>query len=229
MKYNHKQKQEIIIVILLNIFFITACSSQNIKDKQGFSGHADSDTFIREVPLESTGEPEFMYRYIREWEKDNRLPNIVNGSDSIEIRVWYHNILGDTLQLLRIVHEQEHWGAKGYNLWLDTAIWRADTSSLEAYKSKSVDLVPKSGWNNLISKVFSLGIKTLPTDNQLKKYKCEQYINYLHFEVATNHSYRLFSYCELSKNSNKFPEAKRAMEIIQLLQKELDFKPIKAL
>jgi hypothetical protein len=225
----HKQLLLWVGPFFLNIVFLTTCSSQNTNDNKEDFKQIVKDSIIKDIPMNSIGKPEFMYQYIRIWEKDNNLPNIENGVDSLEVRFWYHSFVGDTLQLIRIVHDLDKWIAKDYNFWIDTAVYWKNTASKEAYRSKIIELLPKGGWNNFIPKVFSLGLKTLPTDSRIKNYKCDRPINFIHFEVATKNSYRLYSYCEPLANSKNIKEAKNVIDILELVEKELGFKPIIAL
>lgn len=170
---------------------------------------AVASEFKRDVP-HATWEPIF-FRSIDELTRKihwKPLRSAPVGADSLEVRVWIGFGLVP-LQAYRLRREGDHWSAEH----IIDSVERAAAADVHA-------AVPKSGWPALWRELDQLGLLTLPDSSALPPPEelvadGESYV----VEINTGNTYRTYQYG--NPQFQRWPEAKKIVRIIDILQREL--------
>ncbi|MGZ8544304.1 MAG: hypothetical protein ACXWV0_03365 [Flavisolibacter sp.] len=202
------------------LFLLIACSNQTPAAKEA------SFTFYPENPE--------LVNFYDGWKeslvKDCRmlnLPVLFSGTDSFELRIWYWMAFDPHKRVLRFKLDSLGWKGTNYYSYSMT-VKDQDGNNLKApdplkigseiFLAKSI--IPTSGWKNFADSIEISGIKTLPTEEDIKNYKNRTFLDghgYI-IEVATKNTYRLLRYnlpdiCD-------YEECKKLMRFIAMLENE---------
>jgi hypothetical protein len=126
--------------------------------------------------------------------------------DALEVRIW--------IGFGRLPLE-------GYLLRRDGSKWSGWTigDQRNMKRLKLQQITPKSGWDRFWSRLVSLGLLTLPDSSSLpNEAMFFDGVSYV-VEINQNHRYRTYHYG--NPKEQKWPEAKKIIEIVQTLSDEL--------
>lgn len=205
--------------LLAFFFFLVGCncdSKRTIKEKENPKSHK----FVKDIPVTPTGKPFYPYQFINEYTKKTGIAPVENGFDSMIIRFWFLPNIG-SWQVLEIKKDDEKW--TGENNLLAQEFSLKDSSF--SLKKLTISKTPKSGWDDFISKLFSKGLTSMPTDFLIPDYEAGTDGDILIVETATVNSYRIFSYGSLFFNLNS-GYAKKMSDIVLFIEKEFEIKVV---
>jgi hypothetical protein len=186
------------LIPLLFVFFIFSCHQQ----------------FKKEIPIRENGS----YDLKKQKEKQLQLDSLESGFNSLQIRIWHDYSLVTKRELIIIKKVKDQWTGKYYDMKVD---WDAFKDTETITSSKSELIAPNSGWNNFTKKLFELNIKTLPNmadiPGLINDWDDGSTYN---IEIATKNQYRFYSYHEPDKFEDKYWQAKKMVEILNLVSSE---------
>ena len=152
-------------------------------------------------------------------EKLLKLESLESGFDSLQIRIWYEYSLVYDRDLIIIKRTDGIWSAKHYEMELNPD----STDNPTTFKTVKVkDVSPESGWPDFINKILELGITTLPNMDAIPGLD-DSWLDGVTFniEIATKNQYRFYGYHVPYQFADKFWQAKKMTEILNLLSNEL--------
>jgi hypothetical protein len=181
---------------------------------------------VREIPRykngSNKGDTIYWFKAIRQRANQLNLINLENGYDSLEIRIWLGHSLALKRNVVIISRRHNKWSGE----LVTFTVGHDEKSGEELVEKKQIkNVTPNSGWESLVTKLFSLKITTLPDETNLTGYNgCGADGLPYYFEVATMNKYRFFTYCNVEDNTQNFPEARYVHGTGRLLEQELNFK-----
>lgn len=180
---------------------------------------------IKDIPVDTNGKYIYYYDLKSIYEKKLGLASIENGFDSLEIRISYAVALLYEGQTIILQKNNSGWSGKLYHVKYNG--YRMH-DSLFSLTSREKDITPKSGWNNLMNKLYSLNIMDLRDASEINNYgDCADGDGVL-IEVATKTKYRIYQYSCLSMvlKEDDFWQAKNIEKILETLESEFNFKRV---
>jgi hypothetical protein len=203
------------IIIALGIF-LTSCNGQ---EKVINSTSTNTDTLKKEIPTYKDGTEDLFYKLKQQKATQLRLDSLESGYDSLQIRIWYDYALLTQRDLVIIKQTNGKWSGEFYEL---NAVWNAFKNSDTITGKKIKSVIPKSGWDTFIKKLFDLKIMTLPDMDSIPGLQDNwtDGVTY-NFEIATKKEYRFYGYHLPEKFEDKFWQAKNITEILKLISDEL--------
>ena len=144
----------------------------------------------KDIPINKYGDSSWYYKRIHEVLLSRvHLPELRNGFDSLQIRVWYSGYKNDDMRIL-IIKKQKDWSAVMYRIQLFPEV-----DSIKSIKSEIITTPPRSGWVNFLKELIDLEILTLPDYKSFNKYPdCTTSGEDVTVEIATINKYRIYSY-----------------------------------
>lgn len=91
-------------------------------------------------------------------------------------------------------------------------------------KEEKRELLPKSGWQNLIKVMNDLGIPMLKSYEYLPNYEIGFGGYHYMIEVATAKRYRFYDYFNPQDEVKDYPEAAALEKFLTILEREFSFK-----
>ncbi len=175
------------------------------------------DTIHKEIPKGSKGKLSWGYIYDKQKAAQLGLEDLaVTGYDSIQMRIWFDYSMAIERHLIILKKSKGKWTC---DLWTVQSRMNSTTDS-QVVKSSSVRQIdPKIGWSKFIGKLDSLHITTLPNGPSGGMDGTSYNI-----EVATNDTYRYYSYWSPETTQAKFWGSRNMAEIIRLIEKVCAFK-----
>ena len=206
------------ILIITTLFLLTSCTRQKEKNST-----------LKTSEIQWTkNDSDIFYISTQDKVKQLGLDSLQNGSDSLQIRIWYGYSTDITRKLLVINKTNLFWTASLYTM---TVIDRIGTDLKEMNSpekirlEKTENLQPKNGWDRFINKILSLQIISLPDMYSIPGMKVgvEDGVTYS-IEVAMRHKYRFYSYSNPDEIKEEYWQAKNMVDIIDLLETELEVR-----
>ncbi len=180
--------------------------------------------FFRDIPQGSKGDIP-AYKSVQKYLEYVKLNNLINGFDSLCIRLWYGYSFDIRKQVIEITKRNNNWEAKYILL---TGKY-GDLDSLISIEKYTELKIPKSGWKKFTEKVCSSKIMELK-DQYLaprsKVYAPSMDGDGVTIEIATNKLYRIYSYKDPRKMID-VEEAKQIVSLMQMICDELNFTQIR--
>jgi hypothetical protein len=160
---------------------------------------------------------EYSYNIHKMEVQNLNLTNIENGTDSLEIRIWYRNELFIGVDYILIVSiKQNHTNGFIYRYW------RKDFGLIDSFKVKNV--LPKSSWYNFFKKIEKERIYELPSADKIPNFKYRHTDGYSWFiEIAMKSSYSEYSYSNPEIYAKEFPECEQMNRIAKILWEEFEY------
>jgi hypothetical protein len=199
------------ILILLMILSLLSCINN--------SDHKCKSTndFIKDIPIVHNKLP-LDYVYVLQISDQLNLPDISNGYDSLQIRVWFPSENEGNHMVLILDRAATKWNMKMYEFLAD---YSNQVPKIISYKRLSAQ--PKNSWEVIINSIDEIKILEVKDFRQIKNYNYNStHSVYYSFEVATCSSYRYFEIADPEKNS-AIPEAKKVLEFINLLKSQIEY------
>lgn len=224
MKMNYKEpllKQHFVnyFIPLVVVSHFVWCSCGN---KSGNRDRTNKSNYsvVTEIPRNQNGEPVSDYRITKAFQKQAGLDSLEKGYDSLQIRIWGGHSQLLEFYLLIISKREKKWHGK-----LITLEYTIDPKSgVYQFKNKrSKTVSPKSGWEVFVKRLFDFQVTSLPDMSELGYESGEDGSSYM-VEVATNKSYRFYSYWSPAEYQNKYPAAKSMYSIAQFVESEFGFQ-----
>jgi hypothetical protein len=175
-----------------------------------------SDTFQFFLPEKDSS----LLELKREHDSLLKLPSLENGFDSLQLRIAFGCFLGvDFLVILS--NSNQKWSGE-----LSKLQYHTDSLDNRSITRKSIRGNPKSGWKNLIRKLFELKILTLPDDDDIPALIKEHPSDGcgVAVEIATNKVYKVYNYENPNIYTKTNWQAENIMKIIRLLANEFDLE-----
>ncbi len=185
-----------------------------------------ADTFVVDIP-KVIGGGEFIPEFDRATERARNLnlTQLINGTDSIEIRVWFN--YGNEQQCLRVFNDKNEWYGDLITVHYTPPKDEQSEWGVSSFVEKKE---PKNGWRNFLKKSVELGILTLPDCHKVSGYSFSTgFSKTVNFEIATANLYRFYSYVSPNSFRNKIKEADDVEKLFELMQSKFDFKMIETI
>lgn len=206
----------------------SGCESVEEKNAAFIRQLNSTDKFITDIQVDTCD----MKALTRD-EKFLGLESMYKGFDSIQIRIEYGCALeGGRTVILTLtaakwkseILESEYNYAnsvvqKRGECWID---------SISSMTKKITVVTPKADWQVFLARIFALEVFSLPTLENISGFSpldgdivdgCGVTI-----QVATKKIYRIYRYNNPDVFSKKYPEAKKIVDLVRLLNKEFDIK-----
>lgn len=217
--------------ITIAILFYSASCDRVIINKDNAAINSilqkmSADTFVLDIPMVIGGN-DFIPEYSRAKEsaRDLKLKQLINGTDSIELRVWFN--YGNEQQCLRVFNDKNEWNGELITVHYTPP---KDEQSNWGVSSSVEKKEPKNGWNNYLKKSVELGILTLPDCDKVPGYSFSTgFSKTVAFEIATANLYRFYSYVSPIYFRKTIKEADNVEELFELMQLEFGFKMIETI
>ena len=204
---------------------LVSCNSSNA-DSTPEEAIETSDTVTKEIPLDRSGKPRSYYRNKPILEQYLGLSSLESGFDSLQIRIWLGYAFKDSSQLIVLSNSKGKWIGQVYSLVYEMNSKGDSITNI----MKEVKLAePKSGWKYLIEKLFILNILTLPDYHSIHGYYQGADGDAVVIEVSTKNRYRIYAYHEPNTVRTKFSQAENVEKILELLEREFQFRRIRNL
>jgi hypothetical protein len=178
---------------------------------------------IREIPFTTLGDTGYTYYAMRYVEADLGLEQLVYGYDSMQIRIMLTFSLSRVAQLIILSNHDNRWKAEVLDLESKAV---SDTTS-RFYVTKRRDVMPQSGWPLFMKVLIDKGLTELPDYSTLPDYYYNTDEKTILIEYATAEFYKVISYPSRPGKSNLTAQENQVENIIQYLEKELNFKRYK--
>jgi hypothetical protein len=216
-------------VILIGFAIITkshaSCDSHRVTNVSDVK-EKSADTVIKEIPKDRNGNPRSYYRNKPQVEKLLGLSSIENGFDSLQIRLWYGYAFNDSSQLAVLTNSKGKWSGQFFTLVYHLSELG---DSIKSITQKAEFREPKSGWTELKQKLLQLKVLSLPDYHTIPEYDQVADGDAVIVEVSSKKVYRIYSYQEPRMFQNKFWQAANMERILELIEKEFGFKPLREL
>jgi len=195
-----------------------------------------SDSFVFDFPKRNGVIDSFQFKSKTRFQKHVGIQPLDKGFDSIQIRLWYGgSFTGERLVVLS--NSNKGWKAEVSKFSTDynpnfkgDETERAIADFLEGYfiTRTTENKVPKSGWDNLISKLFKLNILTLPDESKVAGINPGAVTDGwgVTVEIATKKVYRYYGYGNPDYFYRKAEEARNINHILVLIDKEFGLKNV---
>jgi hypothetical protein len=210
--------------MLLAVFFASCNSQEKFPD---LIEKKIPDTLERQVAVHASGDTTLVYKATQEMAKWLKLERLDYGYDQLQIRIWSSYAFKDSAQLFLLKkHMSDDWNVQLYNYWFhrkDVLSGDYDTVLFVRKEAR-----PKSGWNSFIRALTKFKISELPDMDSLPG---QGFIisegDVFTVEFATKNRYRLYTYVNPDEFSKKWWQAKNMEAILQLIEKEFNFKRLR--
>lgn len=139
------------------------------------------------------------------------------GYPGLQVRLWleYSNAPG---RQIMVIKSKPVWVAD-----LHTTYWSYGPDSATLLKRTVDSLVPKHGWHHFVDSLQRLEVFTLPDQSQLPNMPYTYNSSAIHFEIATDSTYRYYFYTVPKAYSDSVLEAAKVEHILAFLQREFGF------
>jgi hypothetical protein len=202
------------LVYTLFTIYSAGCKEKSADKKPLFS----ADSIIKDIPLAKDGKPYLDYQTKVAVVDKMKLDRLENGVKQIAIRIWYGYALSDSAKMVQL-KKDGNWTGRTYDLRLVSK-----RQILDAVSFSTEVKTPRTDWDNLIKKLDGLKIRDLPDDFNVPGYPGGADGDNVIFEIATNKSYRFYSYAEPNYAKSKVWQANNVVEILHLLEEEFGLK-----
>jgi len=179
----------------------------------------NTDTLVKQIPFRIQHSPD-----VKEL-KDAKvrtlgLPSLENGFPKFQLRIWedFENLTG---RVIIIKNDYDNWSAELYTYkFLSNSAFRPDSLSGQKLHLEE----PRSGWNNFLNRLLDLKILSLPDFQSISNYDFGTDAGGVSIEIAKDKYYRFYEYPDPYFQQNKIPQAKKIVQILELIKKEFDLK-----
>jgi hypothetical protein len=161
--------------------------------------------FIKDIPKDRRT------AVLRKTERAFGLDSLDNGFDSIQIRIWYGCAL-DGERLIVLSNKNGRWMGE-----------MSDGTYYDSLPRVLAAVQPTSAWEQFIKKLFDLQLLSLPAVRRFGAGAIADGCG-VTIEIATKSIYRFYHYDNPDLYQNNHWQAKKMMEILQLVNKELRIK-----
>lgn len=179
----------------------------------------------KDIPKDKSDRSKSIYDPHYQWTKkrtqDLQLDLLESGHDSLQIRIWLGHSMAVKHHVVILDYKNNVWKGKLITFEEDSD---KDSSGLIRHKTEK-EIAPRKGWKKMFDEIRKLNIVSLKHSEELPE--CDgcggsDGITYL-FEIASNHQYRFYFYCNPDKISDKCREAGNVLAFANLLENEFDF------
>ncbi len=152
-----------------------------------------------------------------------KLPRLENGFDSMAIRVWFSYSRKDTVQVITIKNQGGEWSGK-FNQ--GAYVFNQSQDSIHYTEKKEWTLNPDIGWRPLVDSIIEQGVLTLPDSRKIMSINDFPLDggNSVTIEISTARLYRLYFYEMPNYFMQKYKEADKMENILNILSEHLSIK-----
>lgn len=197
--------------ITLLVLMIVACSNSPMNKIEKQLEVKNSDTLNRIIPHQ----PDEIRRLTASWIRTLGVSKLENGSPDFQIRIW-EDTENRNGNLYIFKNDSRNWQGELYRYRYYSHNFTPDSLSGKRTSLSS----PTSGWDSFMNKLLDLDILKLPDHQSLLNYGVDADANFVKVEIAKKNYYRLYEYPQPQYRQNQFPEAKKILQILELVKKE---------
>lgn len=188
----------------------------------------DSNAIKKDIPVNKKGKEIYAYTSTSKMASQLNLDSLELGFDSIQIRIWYGFSKSDSSQIFIIKNQNNKWSAESIilkYLWNDTMYESSISDTITKINYHTVN------WSKFLKELFDLKITDLPDMDKIEGYKDIDGIdgNDCVVEIATQKKYRFYGYWYPGKFKDEYWQAGNMMRIIELIEREFSFRPLRPL
>jgi hypothetical protein len=199
------------ILVIFVVLTLIACSNSD-SESGSYMFSSSTSIFVKEADTASS-----YYRTAKKWERELQLPDIENGYEGFQMRLWYYPEFLLRKKLMIVKHSAGDWSAKAFRLTID----RDNGTGIVAVDSV-LALTPKSGWRSFQNKLAELMIRQLPNYNYVQGDELvDDGITYF-TEVANQKSYWLSWFSNPQQNVKNNKSAQQWQSVVDLFRQEFD-------
>lgn len=144
------------------------------------------------------------------------LDTLENGFDSLQVRLWYE---ADAGRSIIVIKKATEWRAELYNYDINNS--NPDSLFISTFTMRRSS--QKMGWKKFTDSLFQLGVLALPDEQNIPGYPVSYNSNTVNIEVGTRCKYRFYSFTVPNRNAEEWPQAKKMVSILNLIEAELGF------
>lgn len=186
-----------------------------------------SDTFRFDFRKKNGQLDSALYRERLRFDSLLELSNLFDGFDSVQIRLHYGGAMTGE-RLVKLYCTGGKWQAEVSKLRIEFNKGYEDSVNVRFekrfhYEKTTTFCNPVSGWDKFIRDIFSLGVLTLPEQEDIHEINPGAYADGVgvSVEVATKNVYRLYGYGEPYQDMyKKYWQEKNMAGILKLVDKE---------
>lgn len=198
------------------LFLVSSCSNYRGQDKNVIS---QNDPFVKSIPTDNKGNPIKAYEFKTALSEKLKLNSIESGFDSIKLRIWFSPLNTDSIYMLELHNANK---SKCFaRVWKYKLKFSDNRQFIDSAYGEIYQTSPKSGWNFLLSRLFELGVTTMPDGDKLKRITTTGSAG-IAVEVSTKTSYRFYHYLDPDIYDESITEARNMKLILQLLEQQID-------
>lgn len=205
------------LISIFAVFFSFLFNSCNLADHKNENCNM-GDSLITDIPVNRTDTNTIQIR--DKIERLAGLTKIDTGFNGLQIRVWYA-YSSNVEHLILLTRTENNWSGT-----LNTLKYSYDENngSLVSINRISKNVFPKSGWKAFGDSIISMGILELPDMSAINGYELGTDGNWFTVDFANCRKYRYSAYQSPWYYADKFLQARRVVNISNLIENELDFK-----
>ncbi len=226
-------KTFIAILIVVLLLSLHSCKEKD-RSAERVAQLNPTDKFLIDIPIYKGKVASYFWLSKKYYDSSLRLQYLGEGFDSIQIRIWYGSTFTEE-RLVSLINKDKKWSAE---------ISKVSSYANPTYKGKSFPLQlsykqyiptrtieyknPKSGWDNLIEKLFRLDLLILADEQKVAGMNTGDVADGwgVTVEIATKKTYRLFRYSNPDIYFKESEEARKINKILLLLDEEFGLNKI---
>jgi hypothetical protein len=213
-----KQYNANIFLLIILAYLAISCNSQKNNSKIG-------NPPKRKIETKDNSLKEYRESFIKiirtELQTQLSVAPIENGFMGLQIRIYKFSPSGNNQQMIVLQDSNSHWSAK----LVDFSIHLSEMhDSVGVAIEKVTKREPHSSWQKLMDSLIGLDIFTLPDSDSLQNYSVPADGEGIEIEYARGNDYRSYSYSSPDLYYDSIPEAKKMVQITNLIESEFDFK-----
>ena len=203
-----------IFICLLPLFLIACTITESDKIIDNF--RSKNGKLEQDIPGRLSTD---VYKNLQQsLEKNLGLISMKNGFDRFQIRIWEGT--GDYSGNLYLIKNLPDFGWTG-ELGVYDYVQNHEGKLDSIFSNKKTIVKTESEWNSLINSLYKLDILTLPHWESIPGYdQLGMHENGIAIEIAGKTKYRIYSFLSPFSRQEDFDDAKKVVQIIQLVKRE---------
>lgn len=204
----------IAIFLTTAIVFLSCKENQKLHEDLYQLNTPQDTNFKKEIPANC-------YTYVADKYKEEQLglEYIESGYENFQLRLWVDYALYKGRELYIIRNKNGKWSAEVYKMMTERSLEIEDSIVSKQIKS----LVPKSGWDYLLTNLVNLKVTTLPDMENIPGFTgtVDDGVDF-NIEIASKYQYRYYNYHSPEYFQDKYWQAKNMVQIVKLIRTELN-------
>jgi len=167
--------------ILIITFVFAFCTARNVSKQTESFNNLTSDTLL----VQRLSEQSFALN----------IPQINEGVDSFELRIWHGITIATPKQLIILKHKDSSWHLSLTDYWINHEWENGRPQKVVLDSSFTRSLEPSSSISKLVNSIIQFRLDTFPSQNEIPSFRDRVADGmFYEIEIATPHYYKALSY-----------------------------------